>query len=41
MPIWDRVAALPDNKKELVTTWLKAHDGCSIEELTSYLDSIE
>lgn len=41
MPIVDRVNALPAEKQELVITWLKAHDGCTIEELTSYLDSIE
>ena len=41
MPIWDRVAALPEDKQELVTTWLQARDACSIEELTAYLDSIE
>ena len=40
MPIWDRIAALPADKQELVTTWLKAHDGCTVEELTAYVDSV-
>ncbi len=40
MPIWDRVNALSASDAELVKTWLQAHNGCSLQELTAYVDSL-
>jgi len=40
MWIVDKINALSEDNQQLVKTWIQANVGCSLEQLTAYVDSL-